>query len=221
MAFKNLVFLVAVAIFLQSAVADPVLIRRWGAAATNAPEENEVLKVNGQEIVETNYVNEFSADPDPEIAEVDVDVVPIPQFTDSELIRFVHDFNYNKTAIIDPYRQRCFVMDLDYDRYALPSSVFDLFWKMNTNYYGVDLEVIRENMRVLLPQIEDTEGLGPVIQWNCLDFHTYMLIRVEIEAMVKRSISEELPAFRERVGERLLEFRIVNMEEVTDYEKNM
>ncbi|KAJ9578195.1 hypothetical protein L9F63_005584 [Diploptera punctata] len=56
--------------------------------------------------------------------------INVPDFRDGRRGRFIHDFNSNKTGIIDLDGHRCFVMPLNRHRVLPPRSLFDLIRKM-------------------------------------------------------------------------------------------
>lgn len=45
--------------------------------------------------------------------------------------RFIHEFESNKTAIVDQTAKRCFVMPLDREKVLPPRSMFDMIQKMS------------------------------------------------------------------------------------------
>ena len=56
-----------------------------------------------------------------------------------------------------------------------PRSLFDLFQKMAEGHYTVDTEVVRENMRVITPPLEDTSEIGVYISTACHNMPIYKL----------------------------------------------
>lgn len=101
--------------------------------------------------------------------------ISVPDFRDGRNGRFLHDFKFNQSAIIDSEAQRCFVMPLDRETVLLPRDMFDLVTKMWSGYYNIDTEVLRKNMRVITPAIEDFSSIAPRIQSECDDKKTYRL----------------------------------------------
>lgn len=99
----------------------------------------------------------------------------VPNFRDGRNGRFLHDFKFNQSAIIDADEQRCFVMPLDRETVLVPRDLFDLVTKMWAGYYNIDTEVIRKNMRVVTPPVEDMSTIAPRIQSECDDMKIYRL----------------------------------------------
>nr|CAD7588446.1 unnamed protein product [Timema genevievae] len=104
--------------------------------------------------------------------------IDVPDFRDGRRGRFIHDFNSNKTGIIDLDGQRCFVMPLNRNRVLPPRSLFDLIKKMWDGYYEVNTDVVRETMRVVTPAITDFKNVGYYITRECRDVPTYLLEKV-------------------------------------------
>lgn len=117
--------------------------------------------------------------------EVDLDLsddqgfakIDIPSFRDGRDGRFVHDFKHNESAIIDRSTKRCFVMPLDRETVLPPRSIADVINKMWDGYYNIDTNVIRKNMRVVLPALseDDKEIISPRIRTECQDSNIYRL----------------------------------------------
>ncbi|XP_067007927.1 integral membrane protein 2C isoform X2 [Anabrus simplex] len=151
----------------------------------------------------------------------DYEKIDVPDFRGGRRGRFIHDFNSNKTGIIDLDNHRCFVMPLNRQRVLPPRSLFDLIRKMWDGYYEVDTEVVRETMRVVTPPISDMKAVGYYISRDCKSYPTYMLEKVEQPAVYKRSILEDTK-FAEFAGKSIVQLDIINMNEVAEYEdKNL
>ncbi|KAG8228588.1 hypothetical protein J437_LFUL009293 [Ladona fulva] len=146
--------------------------------------------------------------------------IEIPDFKDGRRGRFIHDFNANKTGIIDLDGNRCFVMPLNRYQVLPPRSLFDLIKKMWEGYYEVDTEVVRETMRVITPPLSDMQGVGQYISRECMGMPTYKLQKVS-RPIFKRSVTEDLPdnaKFAEFAGRNVVEFDIINFEELLSFE---
>lgn len=174
-------------------------------------DENEDWK----RILNRNFFQEnFEIDADNKYEKIDV-----PDFRNGRNGRFIHDFNTNYTGIIDVTGQRCFVMPLNRGNVLPPSSLFDLVHKMWDGYYKVDTKVVRETMRVITPPITDTTDIGVYIATECENMPIYKLEKY-VSGVVKRSANPNSEAkFGQFAGKGILEFDIVNMDDVLAYEK--
>lgn len=103
--------------------------------------------------------------------------IDVPDFRNGRQGRFIHDFNTNRTGIIDSTAKRCFVMPMNRDTVLPPKSLYDLLQKLWDGYYNIDTKVIRENMVVLLPAVEDMDEVGSYIAKECADMPIYRLIK--------------------------------------------
>lgn len=101
--------------------------------------------------------------------------IEVPDFRDGRSGRFLHDFTNNQTVIVDIDAKRCFVMPLDRDTVLPPKSLADLFQKMLSGYYNIDTNVIRKDMRVILPALEDLSDVSNRIQTECTGMNVYRL----------------------------------------------
>lgn len=104
-----------------------------------------------------------------------VSKITVPDFRDGRSGRFLHDFQNNETAIIDPDTRRCFVMPLDREHILPPQSLTDLIQKMYRGYYEIDTTVIRKTMRVVVPAIDDMSSISPKIEQACRGKNVYKL----------------------------------------------
>lgn len=93
--------------------------------------------------------------------------ISIPSFRDGRSGSFLHDFKYNQSLIVDRERRHCFVMPLDRETVLKPRNMYDLILKMNSGFYNIDTEVLRKNMRVVLPPLDDTADVAPRIRKEC------------------------------------------------------
>ncbi|XP_068979421.1 uncharacterized protein [Bombus flavifrons] len=142
--------------------------------------------------------------------------IDVPDFRGGRQGRFVHDFNINKTGIIDIDGQCCFVMPLDRQAVLPPRNMYDLLRKMYNGYYEVDTEIVRKTMKVVTPPISDLSVVGTYIARECQDLPTYMLTKVNSN-VVKRSISNGV--FGQFAGKNIIEFDILNLEDINAYNK--
>ncbi|CAL7951382.1 unnamed protein product [Xylocopa violacea] len=142
--------------------------------------------------------------------------IDVPDFRGGRQGRFIHDFNINKTGIIDIDGQCCFVMPLNRQTVLPPRNMYDLLKKMYNGYYEVDTEIVRETMKVVTPPITDLSVVGTYIARECQDLPTYLLTKVNSN-VVKRSISSGV--FGQFAGKNIIEFDILNLEDVDAYNK--
>lgn len=101
--------------------------------------------------------------------------IEVPDFRDGRSGRFLHDFSSNQTAIVDSESNRCFVMPLDRETVLPPKSLADVIQKMWSGYYNIDMNVVRKNMRVVLPELTDRSEVSMRIQGECIDKKIYQL----------------------------------------------
>lgn len=134
--------------------------------------------------------------------------------------RFIHDFNINKTGIIDTVRQCCFVMPLNRQCVLPPRNMYDLLRKMYSGYYDVDTKVVKETMKVVKPPITDLSLVGTYIARECQDFPKYMLMKVNTSStnVFKRSVSNGV--FGVFAGKNIIELNILNIDEIEEYNKS-
>jgi len=140
--------------------------------------------------------------------------IEVPDFKNGRMGRFIHEFESNKTAIVDQTSKRCFVMPLDREKVLPPKSMLDMIQKMSEGYYSVNTNRVRETMKVVLPALNDLSDLGQYIQQECLDKSTYRLEK-STARIVKRSIEADAPKalpFTEFTGKYTVEYFIDGME---------
>lgn len=101
--------------------------------------------------------------------------INVPDFRDGRIGRFLHDFKYNQTAIIDESKKRCFIMPLDREVILPPKSLADVIQKMYSGYYDINTTSVRKNMRVVTPAISDLSSISQNIQYACNDMDIYRL----------------------------------------------
>lgn len=139
--------------------------------------------------------------------------IEVPDFKNGRMGRFIHEFDSNKTAIVDQTAKRCFVMPLDRELVLPPKSMFDMIQKMSSGYYSVDTKRVRKTMRVVTPALDDLSGLGEYIKQECLDKATYRLEKST--SRIKRGAGEAktLP-YAEFAGFGTIEYDIVNIDQL-------
>jgi integral membrane protein 2B len=146
--------------------------------------------------------------------------IDIPDFRDGRTGRFYHDFKFNQSAIIDVVSRRCFVMPLDRSTVEVPKNFLDLIIKMQKGEYNIDTNVVRKNMRVMLPAVSDMSTIAPGIVDECEGKRIYMLEKY-VSGVYKRSISTipDSGKFAEFAGKRTEEINLANINEVIAYEQ--
>lgn len=148
--------------------------------------------------------------------------IRVPDFGNGRSGRFIHDFNTNKTGIIDVSGRRCFVMPLDRENVLPPKNFYDMMNKMWDGYYKVDTEVVRETMRVVVPPLNDDQlkTIGTYINQECKDMPIYKLEKF-VGGVVKRSADMKSPVkFVEFSGKGITEIDINNYAEIEKYEQS-
>ncbi|CAH1113819.1 unnamed protein product [Psylliodes chrysocephalus] len=162
------------------------------------------------------FQEDFQIDDDKKYEKIDV-----PDFRDGRSGRFIHDFNTNTTGIIDITGHRCFVMPLNRDDVLPPKSLFDLIHKMWEGYYKVNTDLVRRNMRVIIPPISDTKSIGGYIANECEGLPIYKLEKY-VGGVVKRSASYNSDVkFANFAGQGISQIEIVNLDDVIAYEKSL
>jgi len=144
--------------------------------------------------------------------------VEVPDFKNGRLGRFIHEFDSNKTAIVDQTGMRCFIMPLDRERILPPKSMYDMIEKMWKGYYTVNTKRVRESMRIVEPAIDDLSDFGEYIQQECQGKTTYLLEKMTGRVFKKRSVSavphHEAVPFTEFAGVYTIDYDIVNLDQI-------
>lgn len=146
--------------------------------------------------------------------------IDVPDFKDGRSGRFLHDFLFNQTAIVDKDTNRCFLMPLDREKVLPPTSLQDMMRKIFSGKYELDMEVVQENMRVELPAIKEFTDISPRILQECSPSNT-RLYRLEkiVRGVVKRSAELAEEAKFGVFAGRMVQYDLHNMNEVAEYEK--
>lgn len=146
--------------------------------------------------------------------------IDVPDFKDGRVGRFLHDFYFNQTAIVDKETSRCFVMPLDREKVLPPTSFREMVLNLYRGKYQLDMQVVQENMRVVVPAVEDFSGISPRIMQECSPA-TMRLYRLEkfVHGVVKRSADLDGEAKFGVFSGRMLQYDLHNMHEVAQYEQ--
>lgn len=148
--------------------------------------------------------------------------ITIPDFRDGRSGRFIHDYKNNQTTIVDGNARRCFIYPLDYETTAPPSSIVDVFFKMQSGYYLPDTNVLRKKMRVVIPELsKDDDSISTRTASLCNNMHIYRLESF-VSGVYKRSVddSDSEALFAEFAGKGIFELDIVNLKEIKQLEKS-
>lgn len=89
---------------------------------------------------------------------------------------YLHDFIFNRTAIIE--KNRCFVMLLDRNEIAPPRSLYDLIERTEKDGFELDLDEVEKEMMVIEPALTNEEVYkqnGVIISNACSGKTTYSL----------------------------------------------
>lgn len=144
--------------------------------------------------------------------------IDVPDFKNGRPGRFLHDFKFNQSGIIDAQNGRCFVMPLDRDVVLPPKSMRDLVMRIWNGYYDIDTSVIRKEMRVVIPEIEDLSTVAPTISNECKNMKIFRLEKIEHD-LAKRSVdSDSKDTFMEFTG-KMSEIKLHNMRELEEHMK--
>lgn len=120
--------------------------------------------------------------------------------------RFIHDFNYNKTAIIDEVGNLCFVLPLEFKGKPIIGNKNDP--------YDINIDEVRHETRVVLPALKKLCGYGFYITRFCEDKVKFLLEKV---STTKRSVatkSEEPFHYAEILGKNVIKYNIQNLKDI-------
>merc|ERR1712088_27997 len=150
---------------------------------------------------------------------IEEDTTIIEKFPSISRGLYIHDFQVNKTMILEADSEdgRCFIMDLDRSEVSPPRTWLELIEKMNNGAYYLDLEEIRHDMVVVLPALSNVRGNTDeygAIESYCKDRKTYKL-QEESRILNKRSVSENNKfQFVEFSGKKFVKYNIVNLADI-------
>ncbi|XP_053958363.1 integral membrane protein 2B [Anastrepha obliqua] len=146
--------------------------------------------------------------------------IDVPDFKDGRRGRFMHDFKENQSAIIDTTANRCFIMPLDRDTTLPPKSFLDLMQKMGSGYYNIDTDRVRRKMRVVMPPINDLSMISERIANECYEMKVYMLENY-VSGVFKREAKPvgDSGKFAEFMGKGVVEFDLINIGDIEQFEK--
>lgn len=142
--------------------------------------------------------------------------IDVPVFRGQRQGRFLHDFKFNQSGIIDKDSGRCFLMPLDRETVLPPKSLRDLIEKMWNGYYNINTNTVRKNMRVITPELTDLSDVSPRITKECEDMKIYRLEKL-VSGVYKRSADlHEHAKFAEFGGKYISVIDIQNIEDIAN-----
>lgn len=142
--------------------------------------------------------------------------IDVPVFRGQRQGRFLHDFKFNQSGIIDKDNGRCFLMPLDRETVLPPKSLRDLIEKMWNGYYNINTNTVRKNMRVITPELTDLSDVSPRITKECEDMKIYRLEKL-VSGVYKRSAElHEHAKFAEFGGNHISIIDIQNLEDIAN-----
>uniref|UniRef100_A0A182IZ05 Integral membrane protein 2 n=1 Tax=Anopheles atroparvus TaxID=41427 RepID=A0A182IZ05_ANOAO len=140
--------------------------------------------------------------------------IDVPLFRGQRPARFLHDFKFNQSGIIDGAAGRCFIMPLDRETVLPPQSLRDLIQKMQLGYYNIDTSVLKKTMRVVQPELTDYTDVSPRITKECVDMKIYQLEKI-VSGVYKRSTDiQERSKYAEFGGNHIALIDITNLDEL-------
>lgn len=156
-----------------------------GHATDEQPQQQQQLELLDaqsssaiRQLFASAFLEHFDLDQDEDDADDEgFSRVTVPTFRDGRSGRFLHDFKYNQSLIVDKAEANCFIMPLDRETVLKPRNMQDLIVKMNEGYYNIDTGVLRKNMRVVMPALADTTNVAPRIVSECQGMDIYRLER--------------------------------------------
>lgn len=174
----------------------------------------ELEHQHNKEARNTQFVPEvkttFEFDFDIDVEEENYEVLELPEIF---LGRYMHDFNENITVIIDTVRDRCYIMPLDRTLVPPPKNLFDMVLKMKQGYYNLNFQEIKKNYRVIGGQLPSLSGYGFLAPRACNNRRTFKLEELVGNVIVKREASNKMEKFGELVGNTLIQYHIVDIDE--------
>lgn len=142
--------------------------------------------------------------------------IDVPVFRGQRQGRFLHDFKFNQSGIIDRENGRCFLMPLDRETVLPPKSLRDLIEKMWNGYYNINTNTVRKNMRVITPELTDLSDVSPRITKECEDMKIYRLEKL-VSGVFKRSADlHEHAMFAQFGGNHISIIDILNLEDIAN-----
>ncbi|XP_054708927.1 LOW QUALITY PROTEIN: integral membrane protein 2B-like [Uloborus diversus] len=140
--------------------------------------------------------------------------IEVPSFAHGRRSLWVHDFKMNKTALVDHDNRRCFLMVLNRNFVSPPRVLYEQISKMRSGYYDADTQTVRHTMQVITPALSDLKNVGMFIARDCATFPVYKLEKATFP-VYKRSLAEDNDLFVEFAGNKVNEYKIINLKDAT------
>ena len=106
---------------------------------------------------------------------------------------YLHDFSFNRTAIIE--QSRCFVMVMDRNEIAPPRNFLDILKNMEQDGYELNLNEIQHDMRIILPELSSDEvfkNYGRFVGSFCNGKTVYKLEQMPEEIALAQNMEKEM-----------------------------
>jgi len=106
---------------------------------------------------------------------------------------YLHDFSFNRTAIIE--QSRCFVMMMDRNEIAPPRTLLDMLKNMGQDGYELNLNEIQHDMRIILPELSSDDvfkNYGRFVGSFCNGKTVYKLEQVPEEIALAQNMEKEM-----------------------------
>ena len=106
---------------------------------------------------------------------------------------YLHDFSFNRTAIIE--QSRCFVMVMDRNEIAPPRNFLDILKNMEQDGYELNLNEIQHDMRIILPELSSDDvfkNYGRIVGSYCNGKTVYKLEQVPEEIALAQNMAKEM-----------------------------
>ncbi|XP_037927753.1 uncharacterized protein LOC119662246 [Teleopsis dalmanni] len=141
--------------------------------------------------------------------------------TNSFSSKVIHSFNRNQTAIVDLYKNRCFIMKLNAN-FTMDAN--ELLSKMQRMEYIYSLPQGGRLLpkQIILPAVADLSFADKQIIRDCHDKYSYILTDYlsEDENPIDELITEDT-CFYEFFGRGITEYCLVNIDEISLYENQL
>ncbi|XP_069104509.1 integral membrane protein 2B-like [Argopecten irradians] len=153
--------------------------------------------------------------------------ISMPEIDDILKSLILHDFERNKSAIVDYHDRVCYVMNLNRNEVSPPRNLIDLLNKINSGYYLPRANVLKRKYRVVSPALDNITYLGPYIVNECSNYKTFQLMRLagddELRSrwIVKRdagfgeSLKEKIYGYYEDKTKSFMKYDIIQTESLT------
>lgn len=199
------------------------LSRQWGDQAEDSePDSSDSDEADddalAHSLIERFFTEQVELDMGAHPDDEGMTAIEVPQNREGRTGRFLHDFSYNQTAIVDRSARRCFLMPLDRESVLPPTSLKDLFEKMARGEFRLDMDVVQQNMRVVLPALENLDDVSPSIRAECGKSMRVYRLEKFVRGVFKRAAELESEAKFGAFTGHLVQYDLHNINEVAKYE---